>query len=124
MRRHAELILVLGLILSALVMTACERKTINEIRADPGRYANREVAVVGTVVRSFSVLGRGAYEVDDGTGRLWVVSERGVPRQGAHVAVRGTIRDAFDLGAFIRLPEPVSAGMVLIENSHKARNTD
>lgn len=108
-------------ILLALFMVGCEQKTVNQIKADPGRYANREVSVVGTVVRSFSVLGRGAYEIDDGTGKLWVVSETGVPREGAKIIVRGTIRDGYNLGFLGKLPEAVSSGMVMIENAHKAQ---
>jgi hypothetical protein len=106
---------------AALLLSGCEQKNINEIKADPGRYAHREVAVVGNVVQSVSLLGHGAYEVDDGTGRLWVVSQTGVPRKGARVAVRGTIRDAYDLGSFVRLPEKISAGMVLMEREHRAK---
>ena len=87
--------------------------------ADPSRYANKEVAVVGNVTRSVSVLGRGAYEVEDGTGRLWVVSQTGVPRQGARIVVKGKVRDAYDLTLF-NLPEPMSSGLVLVEISHKA----
>jgi hypothetical protein len=106
---------------SALIVAGCEQKSINDIRADPSRYANREVGVVGNVTRSFSVLGKGAYEIDDGTGRLWVVSENGVPRDGARVAVKGTIRDAYNLSSLVKLPEPVTSGLVMIESSHKAR---
>ena len=111
-----------GIVLAlALAMIACEQKSIHEIRADPGRYANREVAVVGNVTRSFSLLGRGAYEVDDGTGKLWVLSERGVPLQGSRVLVKGTIRDGYNLGDFIKLPELVSAGIVMMESEHRAK---
>jgi hypothetical protein len=108
------------LLLCAFAMTGCEQKQINQIKADPSRYANREVAVIGTVTRSFSVLGKGAYEVEDETGKLWVVSDRGVPREGAHVLARGKIRDAFNLSSVVKLPEPISSGLVMIENSHKA----
>jgi hypothetical protein len=104
----------------ALLFVACEKKTINEIRADPHRYADRDVGIEGNVVRSYSVLGKGAYEVDDGTGKLWVVSDKGVPRTGTRVAVKGKIRDAFDLGSIVKLPEAVSSGMVMIESEHKA----
>jgi hypothetical protein len=117
MRQTAVLSLVAVL---ALFAAGCDRKTINEIKAEPNRFANNDVAIAGNVVQSFSVVGRGAYEVDDGTGRLWIVSERGVPRKGARVVVKGKIRDAFDLGSLIPLPESVSHGMVMIENSHKA----
>src|SRR5512142_1326602 len=96
-----------ALIAQVLFLAACERKTINQILAEPDRYANHDVGIEGKVVRSYSVLGRGAYEVDDGTGRLWVVSERGVPRTGARVGVRGRIKDGYDLGTIVKLPDPL-----------------
>jgi hypothetical protein len=114
--------LQIGLILAfALAMIGCEQKSINEIRANPSKYANKDVSVVGNVTRSYSVLGRGAYEVDDGTGKLWIVSEKGVPREGARVAVKGTIRDGYNLGGLIKLPEAVSSGLVMIEKEHDAK---
>ena len=81
---------------AVLMLIACERKSINQILADPQRYAHREVDVVGQVVQSYSVLGRGAYQIEDGTGKLWVVSYegKGVPRKGARVSVKGKIRTA------------------------------
>lgn len=117
-RRNA---LLAAAILWILALSGCEQKTINEIRADPARYANKDVSVVGTVTRSYSVLGRGAYEVEDGTGKLWVVSDKGVPREGARVGVKGTIRDGFNLGSIVRLPEAISSGLVMIEKEHKAK---
>jgi hypothetical protein len=119
--RYPRYALWVAILFSVLILSGCDQKTVNEIKADPSRYANREVAVAGTVVRSFSVLGKGAYEIDDGTGKLWVVSEAGVPREGAKIVIKGTIRDAYNLSSFIKLPEPVSSGLVMIERSHKAR---
>ena len=121
MRKYGYYASIAMVVLLALAVVGCEQKTINQIKADPGRYANKEVAVVGTVVRSYSLLGRGAYEIEDGTGKLWVVSEKGVPREGAKIVVRGTIRDGYNLGSLVKLPEALSSGMVLIENAHKAR---
>ncbi|MND06170.1 hypothetical protein D3C83_273970 [compost metagenome] len=44
------------------------------------------------MTQSFGVLGMGAYEIDDGTGKLWVISEkRGVPSKGATVGVKGRV---------------------------------
>ena len=110
------------LVLCALVMSGCEQKTISQIKADPHRYADHNVSVVGKVTRSFSILGRGAYEIDDGTGKLWIVSQTGVPREGARVLVNGKIRDGFNLSSFISLPEQISSGLVMFEDSHKAKN--
>lgn len=105
-----------------LVLTACEQKKINEILADPQRYANRDVGVTGNVVRSVSVLGKGAYQVDDGTGKLWVISDKGVPREGARIGVKGKIRDGFNLGGLVKLPDVVRSGMVMIESDHRAKD--
>lgn len=109
----------------AWLLVGCEEKKINQILGEPGRYANREVGIRGEVVESYSVLGRGAYRVDDGTGKLWVVSassKEGVPRKGSHVAVRGKIKDGFDLGSVVKLPAQVGSGLIMIENSHRSRD--
>src|SRR5207248_9017003 len=75
------------------VLVACERTKISEINADPGRYLNKEVAVAGQVTQSIGALGKGMYQLDDGTGRLWVVANgRGVPSKGARVGVKGHVK--------------------------------
>jgi hypothetical protein len=104
----------------ALALTGCASKTINHIMAEPSRYANRDVTVQGTVTQSVSLLGHGSYQVDDGTGSLWVVSTKGVPRKGARVKVTGKIRDVGDLGSVVKLPEIVGSGLVMQESKHKA----
>lgn len=111
------------LAVGALLSTACAAKTINHVLADPGRYRNHNVAVTGTVVESFSLAARGAYLVDDTTGQLWVVTDRGAPRKGARVKVAGTVREGFNLGSLgdlIKVPG-LSSGLVLIESSRDAR---
>ena len=110
--------------LSALASSACASRTVNQIIADPSRYRNREVRVSGAVVDSYSLADRGAYRIDDGTGQLWVVSDRGVPRRSARVTVKGTVREGFNLGSLgdrINFPPGVGAGLVLMESSHKAK---
>ena len=53
----------------------------------------------GQVGLSAGVLGYGAYQVDDGTGTLSVVSQGGgAPREGAQVGVEGTFKAVFTLG--------------------------
>ena len=87
-----RLLVVTTLCLLGLVLVACERTTIGDITADPGRFAEKEVNVAGQVTQSIGVLGRGVYQVDDGTGHLWVFSDsRGVPSKGAYVGVKGRI---------------------------------
>ena len=89
-----------SLIIAALfLLTACpSQTTISKIKADPARYKNKEVGIVGNVTDSYGVLGNGAYEIDDGTGRLWVVTRRGVPSRGARVGAKGRIYTGFNFG--------------------------
>jgi len=87
------------LLAGMLLLTACpSQTTISKINADPGRYRNKEVAIVGNVTDSYGVLGNGAYEIDDGTGRLWVVTRRGVPSRGARVGAKGHVYNGFQFG--------------------------
>jgi hypothetical protein len=109
-----------GIVFCILIVSGCEQRSINEIKSDPSRFANREISIVGTVTLSASILGTGGYEIEDGTGKLWVVCRSGAPRKGARVVVTGTIRDGYDLSVF-KLPEAIGSGLVMIEKSHKAR---
>jgi len=80
------------ILIGVVLLTACpKQETISRINADPGRYRNKEVGIVGNVTDSYGVLGNGAYEVDDGTGRIWVVTTRGVPSRGARVGAKGKL---------------------------------
>jgi hypothetical protein len=127
MRQQSRLHLVgLAVILaSSILSSACAATTINQILADPSRYRNRDVRVSGSVVDSYSFANRGVYKINDESGQLWVMSDRGVPRKGARVVVKGTIRDGFSLGSFgdrVKLPPAIGSGLLIMESSHKARD--
>jgi hypothetical protein len=110
---------------SSILSSACAATTINQILADPSRYRNRDVRVSGSVVDSYSFANRGVYKINDESGQLWVMSDRGVPRKGARVVVKGTIRDGFSLGSFgdrVKLPPAIGSGLLIMESSHKARD--
>jgi hypothetical protein len=105
-----------------LALAGCATRSINDILADPSRYANKNVTVKGEVTQSVSVLGHGSYRIEDGSGSLWVVSTKGVPRKGARVKVTGKIRDVADLGSVLKLPDIVGSGLVMTESDHEASN--
>jgi hypothetical protein len=103
------------ILVGVLFVAACpEKQTISRINADPGRYRNKEVGIVGTVTDSYGVLGNGAYEIDDGTGRIWVVTMRGVPSRGSRVGAKGKIHTGLSWGG-------KSFGTVLQETDRKAQ---
>jgi hypothetical protein len=95
-----RLSLALLLMAATLVLAGCPTRTsIEKINRDPGRYAGREVAIGGRVSNSFGLLGSGVFQVEDGTGQIWVFSQRyGVPSNGAKVGVRGTVSQGFSFG--------------------------
>jgi hypothetical protein len=78
--------------MGTLLLTACpNRETISKINADPGRYMNKDVSVAGTVTDSYGLLNMGIYEINDGTGKLLVVTHNGLPSRGSKVGARGRI---------------------------------
>ena len=90
---NRKLATVFVLSLSLLAILGCpQRKSIAEVQRDPAHYMNNDVTIAGTVTRSFGALGTGVYEIDDGTGKIWVFAEStGVPSKGARVASTGRI---------------------------------
>ena len=100
LRQGRSVLFVAAIVTMTLLLAACpEGRTIEQVQRDPARYQNKEVAIRGTVVSSWGALGTGMYQVDDGTGRIWVMSEKfGVPGKGARVGVAGTIVPTVSLG--------------------------
>jgi hypothetical protein len=99
-RSRIRILSILLLIAGTLILAACPTRTsIERINRDPGHFVGKEVAVGGRVTTSYGILGSGVFEIDDGTGRIWVYSQNyGVPGNGAKVAVRGTLQQGFSLG--------------------------
>ena len=91
--------LSVALIAVTVLFTACPSQTsIKKINADPGHYRGKEVGIVGRVTNSYGSLGYGAYEIDDGTGRLWVVTKRGAPSRGVRVGTKGYVQTGLTFG--------------------------
>ena len=90
---------VLVILAATLFLTACPSQTnIGRINSDPNRYRGKEVGIVGRVTDSYGVLGQGAYEIDDGTGKIWVATRRGVPSRGTEVGTKGYVHNGFSFG--------------------------
>jgi hypothetical protein len=104
------------LLVGTFLFTACpQRESISKILGDPGRYRDKEVGITGTVTDAYGVLDMGAYELDDGTGKIWVVTRRGVPSRGAKVGAKGRVYTGFNLSGR-------SFGTVLEESDRRTKN--
>src|SRR5262245_38550950 len=64
--------LAMMLIVAVSIQACASTRTVTQVLADPGRYRDRDVKVVGDVTDSVGLLGYGLFKLDDGTGQLWV----------------------------------------------------
>ncbi len=100
------------MLFAVLALAGCGATKIGRINADPTRYQNKSVRVKGTVVTAMGVLGTGGYQVQDDTGKIFVISSTGVPAKGSRVSVTGTVMSGANiLGR--------SIGTAIRERSHK-----
>jgi hypothetical protein len=95
-------IFVIGVILALIApLSGCSNADkIADIKANPSQYEGKTVSIKGYVGNTFwvALASRGAYEVDDGSASIWVVTSQQPPEKGAQVSVRGTVSPAFQLG--------------------------
>jgi len=92
-------LLAVGVSLVMMLLLGCPpHKSIYDITRDPNRYVRDDVWVSGTVTNSFGALVAGAYEIDDGTGKMWVLSNGSVPAKGTRIAARGNIEPTLSIG--------------------------
>jgi hypothetical protein len=97
---------------AALLLGGCASSVkIGRILDEPTRYQNRTVRVDGTVDRSFGAIVTGVYQVQDNTGKIYVLSNSGVPRTGSRVSVKGRVMSGVTLGTN-------SFGTTIREQSH------
>jgi hypothetical protein len=100
---------------TALLLCSCTPVRIAQINADPLRYRNRTVHVQGVVTESAGAFSFGGYQVSDGTGKIYVLSTRGVPATGAHVSVAGSVVNGVTIGSR-------SFGTAIEERNHHVEN--
>ncbi|MEM9155526.1 MAG: hypothetical protein AAFY57_17975 [Cyanobacteria bacterium J06642_2] len=83
---------------------------IAEVQAEPGNYS--EVTVRGEVVNQIGILGRGAYQLRDRSGEIWVVTQAGLPEMGQTIAVAGKAEAGIAIGG-------QSLGVTLTESERR-----
>ncbi len=75
---------------------------ISRILNDPAAFAARDVTVAGRVTRVFDpsggLLNLSAYQVEDKSGKIWVLSHAGTPGVGREIGLKGRVRQDFRLG--------------------------
>ena len=123
MKRGTKTILIGLIVLLGLLAAACPKRTsIGDIESNPSKFENKTVAVAGEVKSSYGVnipfleSSYGAYKVDDGTGSIWVFTEKSVPSKGALLGVKGKIRRGIVING-------QNYGLVLVEDKRKFKDS-
>lgn len=72
---------------------------ISSLLEDADRYRGEEVTVSGkvTVGMAFEFVSEQPFQLDDGTGSLWVVTTGAVPGENQWVTVRGTVAAPYQI---------------------------
>lgn len=103
MKYTTKAFLLAAILIAGLFGAACPQRTsIADIEANPSKYYNKDVAIAGTVKDSYGVsvpltnIRGGIYKIDDGTGTMWIATDRTVPNKGAQIGVRGKIQSGIN----------------------------
>lgn len=116
MHRLYKVFFLSAILAGALALTACPSKTtVAKINQNPSKYQNQQVGLIGTVTDSYGLLGNGIYELDDGTGRIWVMTTRGVPTRGTRVGASGRVHTGGSFGGR-------TYGLVLQEEQRRTKS--
>jgi hypothetical protein len=91
-------------LLSVILVSGCAARGVHiaQLKDQPYRYYNKTVSVTGTVTNSWGLplVPFQLYSVDDGTGQITVLSNRGLaPRKGTRVHVKGRVNEVANFGS-------------------------
>jgi hypothetical protein len=103
------------LLLVALALAACVRPlAIADVKQRGEQLKGQRVTVEGEVVDrvELPLLANRYYQLDDGTGHLWVQTAQPLPARGEHVRVTGTLAPG------LKVPG-VEVGIVLEESTRQ-----
>ncbi len=88
-------------VVALVLLAGCAGVTpISELLANSTKYNGKTVRIKGEVRNAAGLLGRGAYQVNDKTGTLTVLSETASPPPaGVTTGVKGVFQSLFTLGS-------------------------
>jgi len=100
MKRFLSIIFLSVLALMIFAAPGCSATKIGDITANSSQYEGKDLTIKGTVGDTawFALLGKGAYQLGDGSGNIWVVTSQPPPQKGQSISAEGTIQSAFSLG--------------------------
>lgn len=98
-RFHTKLLSFAALVCLSFSSGCTRHASIADILRDPAQFANKEVTIDGQASAGFGGFGNGFFQLDDGTGKIFVVSQNfGIPAEGAKVSVTGEVQQGIAIG--------------------------
>jgi hypothetical protein len=88
---------MLMVICTAALLAGCGTLKVRQVLNNPARYQGRTVRLDGEVTRSTGLVIAGVYEIDDGTGKINILSNRPIPPKGARVSVKGRMQSGINI---------------------------
>jgi hypothetical protein len=94
-----------GIVLILLLVAACDVTKIGEIKSQSKRHMHKECIVEGYVTERWDIPFKDEryFKINDGTGDIWVATEKGVPPKSKKVRVKGTVHKGTFLGLYLEL---------------------
>jgi hypothetical protein len=105
--RHISLAAVTA---AVVLIIGCGGTKLADIQNELEKFKDKQVTLSGKVSETLALpfVHKGAYQLDDGTGKIWVVPAGDVPARGEKVKVTGTVRVGVEIAG-------KSFGTVLME---------
>jgi hypothetical protein len=111
MKRFLSIIILSILILLVFTTIGCSGVTkIGDILANPSQYEGEDLTIRGTVGETawLALVEKGAYQLGDGSGTIWVITSQPPPQKGQSISTQGEVQSAFSIAG-------QSYGTVLVE---------
>ena len=104
--------ILISCVLSILLSCAASVR-ISDIKQEPRRFHDKRVTVSGTVTETLTlpILGVGVYQINDGTGKLWIKPNGDVPYKNDRVTVSGELKVGLSISG-------KNFGLILIESEN------
>jgi hypothetical protein len=106
------LVLIAGVLV--LMRTGTRTATVEKVLDNPGSYYGHLVRVEGTVSDDMpGVPGFHVFRLDDGTGKVWVITRLSAPSSGARIEVEGHVETGAKTG--IPIVGSITVGTFMLE---------
>lgn len=91
---YRSLATIFVLIAALLLVAGCGGTKVADIQNGLDKFKDQQTTLSGTVTETLALpfVHKGAYQLDDGTGKIWVIPDGDVPARGDKVKVTGTVR--------------------------------